>query len=82
MVVHCAATLKLEGSLKQALHLNTRGTQRALEVAKTLPHLKVRTRAALSTGAASHGSVVKPKTPPLGLAGVRAHLHGFLQLRL
>ncbi|XP_034255924.1 putative fatty acyl-CoA reductase CG5065 isoform X2 [Thrips palmi] len=41
VVVHCAATLKLDGSLKDALHLNTRGTQRALEVAKTLPHLTV-----------------------------------------
>ncbi|KAK3932150.1 Putative fatty acyl-CoA reductase [Frankliniella fusca] len=41
VVFHCAATLKLEGSLKDALHYNTRGTQRALRLAKELPHLKV-----------------------------------------
>lgn len=41
VVFHCAATLKLEGSLKEALLLNTRGTQRALQLARTLPHLQV-----------------------------------------
>ncbi|KAJ1524869.1 hypothetical protein ONE63_009735 [Megalurothrips usitatus] len=41
VVFHCAATLKLEGSLKDALHFNTRGTQRALQLARELPRLKV-----------------------------------------
>lgn len=39
IVFHCAATLKLEANLKDALDMNTSGTKRVLDLAKKMPNL-------------------------------------------
>lgn len=39
IVFHCAATLRLEANLKDALDMNTTGTQRVLEVARKMKNL-------------------------------------------
>lgn len=41
IVFHCAATLRLEAKLKDAVHMNLMGTWNVLTVCKTLPHLQV-----------------------------------------
>lgn len=40
IVFHCAATLKLEANLKDALDMNTSGTKRVLDLAKKMPNLQ------------------------------------------
>lgn len=42
MVIHSAATLKLEAKLKDAVEMNVVGTYRVLELAKQIKNLKVR----------------------------------------
>lgn len=39
IVFHCAATLRLEANLKDAIDMNTTGTKRVLEVCKKMPKL-------------------------------------------
>lgn len=39
IVFHCAATLKLEANLKDALDMNTSGTKRVLQLAKKMTNL-------------------------------------------
>lgn len=39
IVFHCAATLKLEANLKDALDMNTTGTKRVLDIMKQMPNL-------------------------------------------
>ncbi|KAK4877502.1 hypothetical protein RN001_010008 [Aquatica leii] len=41
VLFHCAATLKLEAKLKDAVEMNTAGTERVLEVARDIKNLKV-----------------------------------------
>ncbi|XP_018335470.1 putative fatty acyl-CoA reductase CG5065 isoform X2 [Agrilus planipennis] len=40
VIFHCAATLKLEAPLKDAIEMNTAGTEKILELAKKTKHLK------------------------------------------
>ncbi|KAJ9594708.1 hypothetical protein L9F63_013982, partial [Diploptera punctata] len=40
VVFHCAATLKLEATLKDAVEMNTRGTWRILQLARDMKNLK------------------------------------------
>ncbi|XP_055837529.1 putative fatty acyl-CoA reductase CG5065 isoform X1 [Episyrphus balteatus] len=40
IVFHMAATLKLEGNLKDAIDMNTTGTKRVLDIAKNMPNLE------------------------------------------
>ncbi|XP_031848957.1 putative fatty acyl-CoA reductase CG5065 isoform X2 [Nomia melanderi] len=40
ILFHCAATLRLEAKLKDAIEMNTIGTKRMLELAKKMKHLK------------------------------------------
>lgn len=40
IVFHCAATLRLEAKLKDAIEMNTRGTKRVLDIAKQMKRLK------------------------------------------
>lgn len=39
IVFHCAATLRLEAKLKDAIEMNTAGTKRVLDIAKKMKHL-------------------------------------------
>lgn len=41
VVFHCAATLKLEAKLKDAIDMNTSGTWRVLQICKNMSKLKV-----------------------------------------
>ncbi|XP_055599486.1 putative fatty acyl-CoA reductase CG5065 isoform X2 [Uranotaenia lowii] len=41
VVFHCAATLKLESKLKDAVEMNTQGTKRIIELCKQMKKLKV-----------------------------------------
>lgn len=41
IVFHCAATLKLEAKLKDAIEFNTTGTKRVLEICKQMKKLQV-----------------------------------------
>ncbi|XP_076664256.1 putative fatty acyl-CoA reductase CG5065 [Andrena cerasifolii] len=40
IVFHCAATLRLEAKLKDAIEMNTVGTERVIELSKEMKHLK------------------------------------------
>lgn len=40
IVFHCAATLRLEANLKDAIDMNTAGTKRVLEVCKKMPNIQ------------------------------------------
>lgn len=42
VIIHSAATLRLEAKLKDAVQMNVVGTYRVLELAKTMPKLKVK----------------------------------------
>lgn len=41
VVFHCAATLRLEAKLKDAVEMNTTGTWRVLQLARGMKQLKV-----------------------------------------
>lgn len=41
IVFHCAATLKLEANLKDAIEMNTVGTKRVLDLCKQMKKLQV-----------------------------------------
>jgi fatty acyl-CoA reductase len=49
VVFHCAATLRLEAKLKDAIEMNTAGTWRILQLARGMKQLKVRLDDAVST---------------------------------
>lgn len=40
IVFHCAATLRLEANLKDAINMNTSGTKRVLDLCRDMKHLK------------------------------------------
>lgn len=40
VVFHCAATLKLEANLKDAIDMNTTGTKRVIDLCKKMENLK------------------------------------------
>jgi len=49
VMFHCAATLRLEAKLKDSVEMNTRGTWRALQLARGMTQLKVCLHDGLST---------------------------------
>jgi fatty acyl-CoA reductase len=53
VVFHCAATLRLEAKLKDAVEMNTAGTWRILQLARGMTQLKVRLDDAVSTAVSS-----------------------------
>lgn len=44
MIFHCAATLKLEANLKDAILFNTLGTWKLIELCREMKNLKVRNK--------------------------------------